>query len=70
MGLYEFKRLPQGLANSPGSFQRVMEAVLRGLSWKSCIVYLDDVIIFSQSLDEHVVHLREVFERLRSQVLN
>ena len=66
MRLYEFKRLPQGLANSPGSFQRVMEAVLRGLSWKSCLIYLDDVIIFSKTIKEHVVHLQEVFERLRS----
>jgi hypothetical protein len=64
MGLFQFKRLPMGLANSPGTFQRVMEAVLRGLSWKSCLVYLDDIIVFSKTFDEHVMHLEEVFERL------
>jgi hypothetical protein len=53
-----------GLANSPGTFQRVMEAVLRGLSWKSCLVYLDDIIVFSKIFDEHFVYLEEVFERL------
>lgn len=50
MGLFQFKRLPMGLANSPGTFQRVMEAVLRGLSWKSCLVYLDDIIVFSKNI--------------------
>lgn len=40
--------------------------MLRGLSWKSCLVYLDDIIIFSKTIQEHVSHLQEVFERLRN----
>lgn len=66
-GLHEFKRLPMGLANSPGTFQRVLEAVLRrGLSYKSCLIYLDDVIVMSRTFDEHLVHLREVFDSMRA----
>ena len=65
-GLFEFKRLPQGLANSPGTFQRVMEAVLKGLHFQTCLIYLDDVIIFSRTIEDHIKHLREVFSRFRS----
>ncbi|KAG6619339.1 Gag-pol fusion protein [Phytophthora cinnamomi] len=46
-GLFRFVRMPFGLANAPGTFQRMMDAVLRGLAWKRCLVYLDDVIVFS-----------------------
>lgn len=66
MGLFQFKRLPMGLKNSPLTFQRVMEAVLRGLTWKTSLVYLDDVICFSKTFSDHLTHLREIFERLRA----
>eukprot|EP00644_Phytophthora_capsici_P018198 jgi/Phyca11/114133/e_gw1.25.82.1 len=57
--------MPFGLANAPGTFQRMMDAVLRGLTWKSCLVYLDDVIIFTKgSVSRHVVELACVLERL------
>ena len=65
LGLYEFRRLPIGLKNSPVTFQRVMEAVLRGLTWKCCLVYLDDVCIFSRTFESHLQHIEEVFKRLK-----
>ena len=65
-GLYEFIRMPFGLCNAPATFQRVMQAVLAGLEWQSCFVYLDDVLIASRTFDERLTHIREVFVRLRA----
>lgn len=64
-GHYEFTRMPFGLKNAPATFQRVMDNMLRGLQHHSCIVYLDDIIIFSTSLQEHIQRLTDVFNRLR-----
>nr|CAH7734904.1 unnamed protein product [Callosobruchus chinensis] len=64
-GHYEFTRMPFGLKNAPATFQRVMDNVLRGIQNEKCLVYLDDIIIFSTSLQEHILRLRDVFERLR-----
>lgn len=64
-GHYEFKRMPFGLKNAPSTFQRVMNNILRGLQNEICAVYLDDIIIFSTSLQEHIQRLRSVFQRIR-----
>ena len=64
-GHYEFLRMPFGLKNAPATFQRVMDNILRGIQNEKCLVYLDDIIIFSTSLEEHISRLKEVFERLR-----
>lgn len=64
-GHYEFNRMPFGLKTAPATFQRAMDNVLRGLQGLHCLVYLDDVIIFSKSLPEHVEKLRAVFDRFR-----
>lgn len=64
-GVYEWKRMPFGLQNSPISFQTLMSNVLRGLNWKSVLVYVDDILIFSKSFDEHLKHLGQVFDRLK-----
>ena len=55
-----------GLKNSPLTVQRVMEAVLRGLNWKFSLVYLDDIIVFSKAFSDHLSHLRQIFDRLRT----
>ena len=64
-GLYEFRRMPFVLANAPSTFQRLMHAVLRGLQYHICLVYLDDIIIYSRSFHDHLDHLNDVFSRLR-----
>ncbi|XP_015839413.2 retrovirus-related Pol polyprotein from transposon 297 [Tribolium castaneum] len=64
-GHYEFVRMPFGLKNAPSTFQRVMDNVLRGIVNNCCIVYLDDIIVFSTSLQEHIQKLTAVFDRLR-----
>ena len=64
-GAYRYIRLPFGLSNAPATFQRDIDMILGGLKWKSCLVYLDDISVFSQSAGEHVEHLRQVFSALR-----
>jgi hypothetical protein len=53
-----------GLANAPSQFQRLMDLVMAGLLWDCCLVYLDDVIVFSRTFDEHLKRLAAVFDRL------
>jgi len=64
-GLWNWKVLPFGLTNAPACFERLMEKVLRGLHWKSLLIYLDDVIIFSDTFSNHMSRLEEVFQRFR-----
>ena len=64
-GLFEFLVLPFGLTNAPATFQRLMDCILRGLTWQICLIYLDDVIVFSKTFNEHLANLRLVFERFR-----
>ena len=64
-GLYEFNVMAFGLCNAPSCFQRLMECVLRGLNWRIALIYLDDVLVYSRTFDEHLPHLRLVFDRFR-----
>jgi len=57
-------RLPLGLCNAPATFQRAMDMILAGVKWQICFVYLDDVIVFSRSPEEHLQQLAEVLTRL------
>ena len=64
VGMYRFLRMPFGLVNAPATFQRAMDIILSEVRWESVLVYLDDVIIFSRSFEEHVKHLDLVLQKL------
>ncbi len=55
--------MPMGISNAPPVFQRLMELVLRGLHWSVCLIYLDDIIVYSADFPQHLQHLCEVFQR-------
>lgn len=59
-GLYEFNVMPFGLCNAPATFERMIDNVLRGLKWKTCLCYLDDIVIFSSTFKEHLQRLDQV----------
>jgi len=61
--LYEFNVMPFGSMNAPGTFQRLIDRVLKGLTWRQCLVYIDDVLIFSKSFDQHLLDIDEVLAR-------
>jgi hypothetical protein len=63
-GLFEFPFMSFGLRNAAQTFKRFMDEVLRGLDF--CFAYLDDVLVYSRSLEEHERHLRVLFGRLHS----
>lgn len=65
-GTFQFKVMPFGLCNAPATFQRLMDQVLDDYLWRFVVVYLDDLNIFSKTFDEHLNHLRMVFDRLKS----
>ncbi len=65
-GLFQFRVLPFGLCNAPATFQRLMNSVLAGLIYKSCAVYLDDIVVASPTFEQHLADLEEVLARLRS----
>ncbi|KAL4123449.1 hypothetical protein QTP88_015627 [Uroleucon formosanum] len=69
IGHWQYTKLPMGLKNSPPTFQRLMNNVLCNLIGLQCLVYLDDIIIFSVDIREHSKRLREVFNRLRMHIL-
>ena len=63
--LFEYLVLPMGITNATSTFQRMMNKVLNGLLYKICEVYLDDIIIYSNTLEEHINHVKQVIDRLK-----
>lgn len=63
-GLFEFLVMPFGLCNAPATYQRIMNVLLAGVNGISCLVYLDDIIVFSKDFDSHLHDLAEVLDRL------
>ncbi|GBN76637.1 Retrovirus-related Pol polyprotein from transposon 17.6 [Araneus ventricosus] len=62
-GLCQFKVMLFGLCNTPATFERLMETVLRGLTSEACLVYLDDIIIVGRTFEELLSNIRKVFQR-------
>jgi len=65
LGFFECNRMPMGLTNSPATFQALMQKIVGDLHLKSCLIYLDDIIVFSSTLEEHLDRLRQVLIRIR-----
>ena len=63
-GHFEFNVMPFGLTNAPATFQRLMECVLAGLTYEQCLIYLDDIVVFSVTFDQHLERLKMVFHHL------
>lgn len=64
-GLFEFNVMPFGLCNGPATFQSIADQIFQDLKWKEMMLYLDDIVVFSDSFEEHIIRLRHVFEKLR-----
>lgn len=64
LGFYQFERMPQGVTGAPATFQRLMEKVVGDMHLLQVIVYLDDLIVFGRTLEEHEERLFKVLDRL------
>jgi len=65
-GTYQFRRLPFGFCNAGSTFKRVIDLALRGLNFYMCLVYLDDIIVYSSTVEEHLIRLKKLFDRIRT----
>lgn len=57
--------MPFGLKNAPSTFQRLINSVLRNFINKICVVYMDDILIFSNGIEEHCSNIKTIFDALR-----
>jgi hypothetical protein len=64
-GLYEYTKMPMGLCNSPATFQRLMQHIFNDTVFQILLIYLDDLIIYSTTIEEHIERLDKVFTRLK-----
>jgi hypothetical protein len=65
-GSYRFKVLSFALTNAPSLFQRLIDLVLAGLTWEISLIYIDDIIVFAATFEEHLHRLEMVLQSLRS----
>ena len=65
-GHYEMTRMPFGLNSAASTFQRTMELALQGLQWITCLIYIDDVVVFGRNFDEHLARVEEVLQRMKT----
>ena len=65
----QFRRLPFGLKNSPAFFVTLTNTILRSLTGKFCSIYIDDIIVWSQTFEEHLNHLSQIFDRFKKENL-
>ncbi|XP_044317449.1 uncharacterized protein LOC123038055 [Drosophila rhopaloa] len=65
-GLFEFNVMPFGLTNAPATFERLMDGLFSGPAWKYTLVYLDDIIVYSRTAEDHLDHLQQVLDKLQS----
>lgn len=64
-GLFQITRMSFGLCNAPSTYARVMDLVLRGLTWQIVLCFLDDILMMGRSFENHLEILKNVFERFR-----
>ena len=64
-GQFEMTRMPFGLNNAASTFQRTMELALRGLQWITCLIYIDDIIVFGRNFEQHLERVEQVLQRLK-----
>jgi len=65
LGLYEFNVMPFGLTNAPPTFQRMMNKILKDWLYEFAVVYIDDIMIYSKTYEEHLEHIEKVLSKLR-----
>ena len=65
-GQFQWRAMSFGLTNGPASFTQLMNLALSGLTWTHCLVYLDDIIIWSSTFEDHLHRLRLLFDRIRA----
>ena len=58
--------MPFGLNNSAGTFQRTMELALQGLQWVVCLIYIDDIVVFGRTFEEHISRVEDVLKRIQA----
>ena len=68
-GHFEYRVMPFGLTNVPAVFQNLMNQILHDFLDIFCVVYLDDILIYSENPDQHQCHVRQILERLRQNQL-
>lgn len=65
-GHFEMTRMPFGLNNAASTFQRTMEIALQGLQWVTCLVYIDDIIVYGDDFEQHIQRVEQVLERIKT----